>query len=838
VRRVVERADGRARARRYGARALGESIRVARARDARERTRETIRTTKKTGVMVGGVWANVVRERAVGEGGETTRAREENDHHGRGRGARSSSMRHSVGANTAIEGVVNGREGGGGGGGGGKHHHGGGGGLGGGGRERYHHGGGRWTNGNGGRGARSGFERNGARGGGDGETTTSTRGAQGDLENLIARIEETDVSELENLLRESSFRPEAPAYTSLIKACGAKGQWQKALEAYRLMTPVHGAKPNTITCSALINSLGKSKQCAEAFAIFDEMTELNIPANIFTYSALLSACAKAKQFDRAMAVFEDLVENHPEIEIDRITYGAAISCCVQGRRADKAIELFNRMVDSGIKGNTITFNAVLNACEKCGDAVKAIETFERMRAENVPIDRSSFHSIISTLDQVRDLPKAMTYYKMMRDYGVSPDAATVSNMLLACANVKDALTAMRVYQEARNKYEIPCTPGMFNSLITALHRGKRYDMVYEQLYDSMTRSALSVSTYTHLMMACERFGNWQKSFELFREFKRHSPTSTEPFVWTRAFYACGRFDNDDPVWKNGTVPGYISPELQIARGVLQDLWAEYKFKTSPSRDPQVIQMGTIPAVNEPEVRVPERAAYQYDETQLLTVYRSAAAAAARCSDPDTVLDILCTCEQRYVPRDSIVYGAYVAALALNGDRSGADEKLREMYAFGFQPGVPVYAALARAAARAGDAMTALDLAEEVKHLVGNAVGDSAILDAVVAACEAGGSWTRGVNLFTIWAKHGVIGANEELSRAIAASTGNDPGPVQRGLYHRDWNAVIPPPNRTQKSLTAEVKPFVPRSKLETSQASESDEASADTSSEKVIDTQS
>ena len=157
------------------------------------------------------------------------------------------------------------------------------------------------------------------------------------------------MSELENLLRESSFRPEAPAYTSLIKACGAKGQWQKALEAYRLMTPVHGAKPNTITCSALINSLGKSKQCAKAFEIFDEMTELNIPANIFTYSALLSACAKAKQFDRAMAVFEDLVENHPEIEIDRITYGAAISCCVQGRRADKAIELFNRMVDSALK---------------------------------------------------------------------------------------------------------------------------------------------------------------------------------------------------------------------------------------------------------------------------------------------------------------------------------------------------------------------------------------------------------------------------------------------------------------------------------------------------------
>ena len=825
--------------------------------------------------MVRGAWATVVvgESRAVEENGGTTttrggedareggdgdggRAQSRTHHHrpqpsGGGRGGRGGGRspwmlrHHSVG----VMGPMNGEGGGDGGGGGGErngaaktfhqqHHSRG---ERGGGQERHqHHGGGRFASGHGGRGGRGGPERIGARGGGEGEATPSTRGAQGDLENLIARVEETDLNQLEDALREAAFRPEAPAYTSLIKACGAKGQWQKALQVYRLMTPVHGAKPNTITCSALINSLGKSKQCDKAFEIFDEMTELNIPANIFTYSALLTACAKAKQFDRAMAVFADLVENHPDIEIDRITYGAAISCCVQGRRADKAIELFNRMVDSGINGNTITFNAVLNACEKCGDAVLATQTFERMRAENVPMDRSSFHSIISTLDKTRDLPKAMSYYKMMREYGVSPDAATVSNMLLACANVRDAQTAMRLYKEARKKYDIPCTPGMFNSLITALHRGKRYDMVYEQLYDSMTQSALSVATYTYLMMACERFGNWPKSLEVFSEFKRHSPTSTEPFVWTRAFYACGRFDNDDPLWKNGTIPGYISPELQKARGVLQELWAEYKFKTSTPDEPQVIQIGTIPTVidnGELEVRAPERAVNEYDQTQLLTAYRSAAAAAARCSDPSTVLDILCTCERRYVPRDSIVYGAYVAALALNGDRNGADEKLREMYAFGLQPGVAVYAALARAAARAGDAMTALDLAEDIKHMVGNAVGDSAILDAVVAACEAGGGWTRGVNLFTLWAKNGVIGANEELSRAIAASAGRDPGPVRRGLYHRDWNAATIP-NRTQKSLTAEVKPFVPRSKLETSQASESDEASAETSSEKASDTQS
>ena len=88
-------------------------------------------------------------------------------------------------------------------------------------------------------------------------------------------------------------------------------------------------------------------------------------------------------------------------------------------------------------------------------------------------------------------------------------------MLSACANAKDPVAAIKIYKEAQAKYDIASTPGMFNALITALHKGKRHDLVYEQLYDSMSQSALSVSTYVHLMMACERFQNWAKSFEIF-----------------------------------------------------------------------------------------------------------------------------------------------------------------------------------------------------------------------------------------------------------------------------------------------------------------------------------
>ena len=674
---------------------------------------------------------------------------------------------------------------------------------------------------------------------GNEERARRERDGATDLDGLIERVERADASEVGRVLRESIFKPGPPAYTSVIKACGKLGQWRKALEAYRLMTALHGAKPNTITCSALINVLGRSKQCDKAFEIYEEMKQRKIPANIFTYSALLSACAKTRQYQRGMDVFNDLVENHREIEVDRITYSAAINCCVQGRRADKAIEIFNQMTAAGIKGNTVTYNAVLSACERSGDGTQAVEMFERMRAEKVAVDRTTFHAVIGALDRARDLPRAIEYYRMMKSCNLRPDAATVSNMLLACANAKDPNAAIKIYKEAQIKYDLQCTPGMFNALISALYKGKRYDMIYEQLYDSISQSALSVSTYVHLMMACERFGNFDKSLEIFEEFKKHSPSSVDPFVWTRAFFACGRFAVDDPVWKNGSIPGYSSPTLDRARSVVRGLWAEYKFKliqlkgstaeplSENAEAPMgasetngyekcvrdetselTIHFGDIHFGAEPMPAAPSTLSdASEDYAQLMNAYRSAAAAAARCSDPDTVLDILIFCEANFMPRDSVLLGAYVAALALNGDRMGANAKFLEMIALGLHPGVAVYAALARAAARAGDANTALTLAEDVSLMVGNTAGDADVIEAVVAACEAGGDWSRGANLFALWAKNGVEGASEELDRAVAASAGHDPGPTRRKNYARSYRM---PPASKPTTLTAKVEPFVPR----------------------------
>lgn len=604
-----------------------------------------------------------------------------------------------------------------------------------------------------------------------------------DLNGLVERVVEANERDVERVLRESAFKPGPPAYTSVIKACGNAGQWQKALEVYRLMSVVHGAKPNTITCSALINTLGKSKQCDVAFELFEESQREGIEPNIFTYSALLSACAKAKQYERAMSVFEDLVSNHTEIEVDRITYSAAISACVQGRNVDRAFQIFEDMTSRGIKGNTITYNALLNACEKCGDAHRATETFNRMRLEKVPYDRASFHMLIGALDKARKISKAIDYYNMMRSHGINPDAATVSTVLNACANAKDGLQALKVYNEALPLHGVTTTPGMFNSLISALHRGRRYDLIYEKLKENPSISDLSLSTYTHLITACERFGDWMKAFELVDGFKAHSQLSVDPHIWSQAFFACGRFEMDDPYLRNGMIPGYTSSTLQFARSKLSELWTEYKTRVRVSTQSTVSSTPWEPgSMSSPQIEVQPVTTGDLKPQlpteigmEINSVFKYAASAAARCSDPGLASDILNECDVVGLPRDPSIYGALASAWALSGDRFAANKTLEEMLQLNLRPGVSTFAALALASARAGDADTALSLAEDVAPIVGPQRCDVSIVDAVVAACEAGGDWRRGTALLLLWTKNGVHGASEELRRAMAAANGADPG---------------------------------------------------------------
>jgi pentatricopeptide repeat protein len=101
------------------------------------------------------------------------------------------------------------------------------------------------TNHHGGRGGRNHDhgERGGAGGGrgGGGGSSSGARGKQPerpkDLDTLTVAVQwaRAGTGEIAELLKDSAFKPGAPAYTTLIKVCGRNGAWEKAWELFESM---------------------------------------------------------------------------------------------------------------------------------------------------------------------------------------------------------------------------------------------------------------------------------------------------------------------------------------------------------------------------------------------------------------------------------------------------------------------------------------------------------------------------------------------------------------------------------------------------------------------------
>ena len=146
-----------------------------------------------------------------------------------------------------------------------------------------------------------------------------------DLDTLIACVDLAvpGTGEVKRALKDSIFKPLAPAYTTLIKWIGKSNNCQKALEVFECMGSVHGLEPNTYTCSALLHALGRHRMSEQAWKVYEMMKEKNIECNIYTYTALITAFQKTQEQDKVDQVYSDLKESG--IEIDSITYAAMLA---------------------------------------------------------------------------------------------------------------------------------------------------------------------------------------------------------------------------------------------------------------------------------------------------------------------------------------------------------------------------------------------------------------------------------------------------------------------------------------------------------------------------------
>lgn len=366
-----------------------------------------------------------------------------------------------------------------------------------------------------------------------------------DLESLEAAVEvaRAGTGEVAKALEESKFRPGAPAYTTLIKACSESMQLDKALEVLKHMESA-GVEANTITYSAAITACGRCKQAGKALELYEEMKSKGVSPNIYTFSALISACARGRQASKAAELFDEM--KRERVEPDSITYSAMISACEKGRQPAKALEVFDEMRQRGMPANAITYNSLIAACEHGTqeNLERAISLLPAMREDGAKPDHNTFGHLLSACEKGSLGQDAVRLVSEAENEGIELESSAYANTVDACSKegcLERALPILRSLAERPLSLD-----AVLPAFCRVLYAAMRLNTSEEELVDLASAHFLprapaddrSSEAFAAALHLCHRLAKWECAIDLCGRAEELKLDNASPELHVSTLGAC------------------------------------------------------------------------------------------------------------------------------------------------------------------------------------------------------------------------------------------------------------------------------------------------------------
>ncbi|RKP06505.1 hypothetical protein THASP1DRAFT_31677 [Thamnocephalis sphaerospora] len=289
-----------------------------------------------------------------------------------------------------------------------------------------------------------------------------------------------------NLMRQDGVVSTAYMWNQLIDMYARLGQSDDALAAYATMTQLSPAvQPDNYTYVSLIQACAALGQVDKAEQLFlHDMPTYGVTANVYTYGAMMDAYLRANRPEDAERLAMQL-EKDADVEANAVIYSIRIRARAMLKQGSAVEQLFREMQAKGIRPDALAYAAVIEAYADQDNMEAAVRMFEEMNS----LSAAGKHGAPS---------EAATSRALLPTSVASSSIAAHLALIRAFLRTGDMPAAAAVYQGLRET-GISLNTWHYNALLSAFMTGDHADQG-QRVLDDMRQEGVPADAYTYSIL--------------------------------------------------------------------------------------------------------------------------------------------------------------------------------------------------------------------------------------------------------------------------------------------------------------------------------------------------
>merc|ERR1719327_1559276 len=294
-------------------------------------------------------------------------------------------------------------------------------------------------------------------------------------------------------------------FGSLIKAYGHSRDLDGVWRCWKDMRNRH-ITPTSITIGCMVEALVNNGDTEGAYDLVQQMQtdgHCKVAVNAVIYCSLLKGFAREKKLDRAWAVYQEMKEL--ELEMSTVACNAVLDACARTGRMERVPGIWADMRAHGIKPNLITYSTTMKGHCQAGDIQRGLALMEEMQRDtDLKPDEIMYNSLLDGCAQHNLVDEGLRLLNEMQAKGVNPSNFTLTMLVKLLGRARKPLDqSFHLVRDLSHKYGFKPNVHVYTNLIQACVSARQLPRAMETL-ESMVKEQVQPDsrTYQIIIRAC------------------------------------------------------------------------------------------------------------------------------------------------------------------------------------------------------------------------------------------------------------------------------------------------------------------------------------------------